>query len=132
VVILGGRDKHLPWDDLARALVQRCRGAVLIGEAAPLVRRALEAALATSRATWVGGCNTRLRREMIVDETTMAGAVARAAHLARPGDAVVLAPGCASYDMYRDYEERGDDFARAVGAYAIRPAYGSGRQAGHA
>jgi UDP-N-acetylmuramoylalanine--D-glutamate ligase len=132
VVILGGRDKHLPWDDLARALVQRCRGAVLIGEAAPLVRRALEAALATSSATWVGGCNTRLRREMIVDETTMAGAVARAAHLARPGDAVVLAPGCASYDMYRDYEERGDDFARAVGAYAIRPAYGSGRQAGHA
>jgi UDP-N-acetylmuramoylalanine-D-glutamate ligase len=55
-----------------------------------------------------------LRREMIVDEPTMAGAVARAAHMARPGDAVVLAPGCASYDMYRDYEERGDDFTREV------------------
>ena len=51
---------------------------------------------------------------MIVDEATMAGAVARAAHMARPGDAVVLAPGCASYDMYRDFEERGDDFAREV------------------
>jgi UDP-N-acetylmuramoylalanine--D-glutamate ligase len=107
VVILGGRDKHVPWDELARAAVQRCRGAVLIGEAAPLVRRALEGALAA--------CPARLlRRAMIVDETTMAGAVARAAHMAQPGDAVVLAPGCASYDMYRDYEERGDDFAREV------------------
>jgi UDP-N-acetylmuramoylalanine--D-glutamate ligase len=127
VVILGGRDKHLPWDDLARAVVRRCRGAVLIGEAAPLVRRALGAALAGA------GPAQLLRREMIVDEATMAGAVARAAHMARPGDAVVLAPGCASYDMYRDYEERGDDFARAVGAYGIRPAYGIGprRQAGH-
>jgi UDP-N-acetylmuramoylalanine--D-glutamate ligase len=92
-----------------------------MGEAAPLVRRALEAALAASSAAWVGVCTTPLRREMIVDETTMAGAVARAAHLARPGDAVVLAPGCASYDMYRDYEERGDDFTREVGAYCMRP-----------
>jgi UDP-N-acetylmuramoylalanine--D-glutamate ligase len=72
------------------------------------VRRALEAALAGA------GPARLLRREMIVDEATMAGAVARAAHMARPGDAVVLAPGCASYDMYRDYEERGDDFTRQV------------------
>jgi UDP-N-acetylmuramoylalanine--D-glutamate ligase len=132
VVILGGRDKHLPWDDLARAVVRRCRGAVLIGEAAPLVRRALEAALAGAVPAHCGpaghwpthGAGVSraaapsapwlLRREMIVDEATMAGAVARAAHMAQPGDAVVLAPGCASYDMYRDYEERGDDFAREV------------------
>jgi UDP-N-acetylmuramoylalanine--D-glutamate ligase len=123
VVILGGRDKHLPWDDLARVVVEQCRGAVLIGEAAPLVRCALTAALAASGA----GPARLLRREMIIDEATMAGAVARAAHMARPGDAVVLAPGCASYDMYRDYEERGDDFARAVGAYCLRPR----RRAGH-
>src|SRR5205085_567204 len=90
VVILGGRDKHLPWTDLARVVAEQCRGAVLIGEAAPLVRRALEDALAASgagpahcgpaghcpthgaavgraatpSAAWVGVSHTPLRREM--------------------------------------------------------------------
>jgi UDP-N-acetylmuramoylalanine--D-glutamate ligase len=41
-------------------------------------------------------------------------AVATARGLAEPGDAVVLAPGCASFDWYRSYGERGDDFARAA------------------
>jgi UDP-N-acetylmuramoylalanine--D-glutamate ligase len=42
--------------------------------------------------------------------------VAQAGDLARPGDVVLLAPGCASFDWYRSYGERGDDFARAVRA----------------
>ena len=52
----------------------------------------------------------------VVTATSMDEAVARAGDLARPGDVVLLAPGCASFDWYRSYGERGDDFARAVRA----------------
>lgn len=113
VVILGGRDKHLPWRDLARTVVRQCRGVVLIGEAAALIRDHLESALHED----ADGAHL-LTASSVVDETTMASAVARAATMAQPGDAVLLAPGCTSYDMYRDFAARGDDFALAVGGLA--------------
>ena len=50
---------------------------------------------------------------------SMDDAVAAAAALARPGDAVLLSPGCASFDWYGSYAERGDDFARAVASAAL-------------
>lgn len=112
VLLLGGRDKHLPWNDLAHAALRRCRGVVLFGEAAPLIRRHLESALDE---TLPLNSAALLRRDAVVDAPTMAAAVRSAAGLARPGDSVVLAPGCASYDMYRDFEARGDDFVREVG-----------------
>ncbi len=46
----------------------------------------------------------------------MADAVQIAASLARPGDAVLLSPACSSFDMFRDYKHRGDEFVRAVRA----------------
>jgi len=95
VLIAGGRNKGL---DLSVLLdeVEHVRAVVAIGEAAAEV----EATFAGDRPVTVA--------------TSMDAAVAAARAHARPGDAVVLSPACASFDWYRNYGERGDDFARAV------------------
>ena len=95
VLIAGGRNKGLDLGVLAE-LAPRLRGVVAIGEAGPLVAGVFEG------------------RVPVRTATSMDEAVAEASALAQEGDAVVLSPGCASYDWYRNYNERGDDFARAV------------------
>ncbi|MFP5375530.1 MAG: UDP-N-acetylmuramoyl-L-alanine--D-glutamate ligase [Acidimicrobiia bacterium] len=102
VLIAGGRNKGVDLGGLA-AGAARVRAVVAIGESAPEVQGAFAGAVPVTVAT------------------SMADAVAAAAAAARPGDAVLLSPGCASFDWYRDYAERGDDFAacvRALGAGA--------------
>jgi UDP-N-acetylmuramoylalanine--D-glutamate ligase len=95
VLIAGGRNKGLDLSELAQA-AGPIRAVVAIGEAAPEVQAAFEGARPVAHAT------------------TMDEAVAAAAALARTGDVVLLSPGCASFDWYRSYAERGDDFAAAV------------------
>ena len=95
VLIAGGRNKALDLSPLA-ADVGRVRAVVAIGDAAAEV----EAAFAG--------------RRPVETATSMDEAVARAAAIAEPGDVVLLSPGCASFDWYSSYDERGDDFARAV------------------
>jgi UDP-N-acetylmuramoylalanine--D-glutamate ligase len=97
VLIAGGRNKGLDLSTL-RVLAPRLRAVVAIGEAAPEIERAFAGATPVAQAG------------------TMHDAVARAAELARSGDAVLLSPACASFDMYSSYAERGDDFAREVAA----------------
>ncbi len=104
VLIAGGRNKGLDLSVLAE-LAPRLRAVVAIGEAAPEVERAFAAGLVP-----------------VAVATSMDGAVAAARARAHPGDAVLLSPGCASYDWYSSYAERGDDFARAVRAAAAVPA----------
>jgi UDP-N-acetylmuramoylalanine--D-glutamate ligase len=96
VLIAGGRDKGGSYAPLAEALRAVGRAAVLIGEAAERLAAELGGVVPLERAT------------------TLHEAVARAAALARPGDAVVLSPACASFDMFRNYEHRGQAFAAAV------------------
>ncbi|MBK9181219.1 MAG: UDP-N-acetylmuramoyl-L-alanine--D-glutamate ligase [Acidimicrobiales bacterium] len=95
VLIAGGRNKGLDLSELAAA-APHVRAVVAIGEAAADVVEAFRG----------------LRPVLVAG--SMAEAVAEAARLARPGDAVLLSPGCASFDWYRSYAERGDDFSRAV------------------
>ena len=96
VLIAGGDAKGARFDALAEALRGRLRAAVLIGRDAPRLAEALEP---------VGPVETA---------ADMESAVARAAALAERGDTVVLAPACASLDMYADYRARGDAFRAAV------------------
>jgi UDP-N-acetylmuramoylalanine--D-glutamate ligase len=95
VLIAGGRNKGLDLQALAGA-ADHVRAVVAIGDAADEVA----AAFAGVRPT--------------VTARSMGDAVAAASELARPGDAVLLSPACASFDWYTDYGARGDDFARIV------------------
>jgi UDP-N-acetylmuramoylalanine--D-glutamate ligase len=105
VLLAGGRDKHLPWDTAARLIIERVRQLIVFGEMADLVRGAVEAQLA------LGGERTL---EAIHQVTTLEQAVAQAAQLARPGEAVLLSPGGTSFDAFKDFEERGDAFQALV------------------
>ncbi|HLN43652.1 MAG TPA: UDP-N-acetylmuramoyl-L-alanine--D-glutamate ligase [Acidimicrobiales bacterium] len=97
VLIAGGRNKGLDLSVLAGA-APRLRGVVAIGEAALEVAAAFEGVTPVSPAP------------------SMGAAVEAALAMADPGDSVVLSPACASFDWYRSYAERGDDFARCVRA----------------
>jgi UDP-N-acetylmuramoylalanine--D-glutamate ligase len=107
LLIAGGRDKRLPWDEFARSVVERVRVLLLIGEAAPQIEEAVLEAMNYS--------SGMLRPRNIVRCDSLEDAVARAGRLARPGETVLLSPACTSYDMFSNYEERGRAFARAAG-----------------
>ncbi|MFE2510614.1 UDP-N-acetylmuramoyl-L-alanine--D-glutamate ligase [Streptomyces naganishii] len=104
VWIAGGLAKGATFDELAAESAKRLRGVVLIGADRALIREAL----------------ARHAPEVPVvdldrtDTGAMLQAVQEARRLARPGDTVLLAPACASMDMFANYNKRGDAFARAV------------------
>jgi UDP-N-acetylmuramoylalanine--D-glutamate ligase len=101
VLLVGGRDKKLPLEELANEARERCRAVVCFGEAAPLLEGALRmAAPGTAEPPAIE----------VVD--TLAEAVRQARRLAQPGDVVLLSPACTSYDAYQNFEERGEDFRR--------------------
>lgn len=99
VLLAGGQNKGMDMAELT-AGADRIRAVVAIGAAGPEVEAAFR----------------RLRP--VTTASTMDEAVTAAVAAARPGDVVLLSPGCASYDWYRSYAERGDDFVRAVRSLA--------------
>jgi UDP-N-acetylmuramoylalanine--D-glutamate ligase len=98
VLLLGGRHKGEPYTRLTKRLHDRCRAVVAYGDAGPLIVQDLAAKL------------------KVVPAGTFDEVIDTARKLARPGDAVLLSPACSSYDMFRNYEERGDRFRAAVQA----------------
>ena len=92
VLILGGEGKGQDFSPLAAPAAQFARAVLLIGRDAPSIEQAVPGERCAS----------------------LEEAVERAARLAQPGDAVLLSPACASFDMFRDYKHRGEVFAAAV------------------
>jgi UDP-N-acetylmuramoylalanine--D-glutamate ligase len=103
VLILGGFDKKTPWDALARAVAEKpVRAVVLLGQTAP----AIEAAIRASGR---------------VPEIVRVGSIDEAARVpARTGETVLLSPACASWDMFRNFTERGLRFKALVAALPDR------------
>ncbi len=97
ILIAGGYDKHLDPGPMVEAVRRRARGVVLIGETAPALAEA------------IGAGGPRLERA-----PDLPSAVRRAARMAEPGGVVLLAPGHASWDMFENYEQRGEAFRLAV------------------
>lgn len=102
VLLLGGRDKHLPWEQLAAAARERAHAIVLFGEAAPLIETAFRKEIEPGAPLVIKRCEK------------LEEAVHAAAALTSPGDVVLLSPGGTSYDAFKDFEERGKAFTEWV------------------
>ncbi len=110
VWVAGGLAKGARFDELVLAVRDRLRGVVLLGADAPLIREALQRHAPQVRVIESNPSHTgSSENSTIMDEVVRA-----AAGLAQAGDTVLLAPGCASMDMFANYGERGDAFAAAV------------------
>jgi UDP-N-acetylmuramoylalanine--D-glutamate ligase len=101
VVILGGDGKGQDFSPLLDPVSRYARAVVLIGRDAPLIREALA-----------------LSQVPVQDAASMVDAVAQASALAQSGDAVLMSPACASFDMFKDYEHRARVFTKAVTDWA--------------
>ncbi|MBA3869739.1 MAG: UDP-N-acetylmuramoyl-L-alanine--D-glutamate ligase [Anaerolineae bacterium] len=100
VLLAGGKDKNLPWDEMIRLALSKCRHIVAFGDAGDLV---------VSVVKQVAGNTDAVTRVQTLDE-----ALAKAVSLAKPGDVVLLSPGGTSYDAYIDFVARGEHFRQLV------------------
>jgi len=102
VLMLGGRDKDLPWEDLARLIDERVDHVVLFGEAAEKIEGT------------VSRLGPREKRFTVSRARHLHEAVIRAAQVAEAGDVVLLSPGGTSFDEFKDFAERGERFREWV------------------
>ncbi len=103
ILIAGGEGKGADFTPLSDIIAQHCRACVLIGRDARLIAETLAQVISVYYAE------------------SMEDAVEQASTLAHPGDAVLLSPACASFDMFKNYEHRGEEFEKAVKSLSCRP-----------
>ena len=100
IIIAGGYDKELPFDELGQKIAENAKAAILIGQTAEKIADAIKASP-----------KNQARTELV---ESLAEAVQLANQLAETGDVVLLSPACASYDMFDNFQQRGCEFIRLV------------------
>ena len=101
VLLLGGRDKNLPWEELMQLVNERVDHVVIFGEAADKIQKVAE--------------SLRLRENhFITRASNLHQAIRKAAEVAKSGDVVLLSPGGTSFDEFKDFAERGERFREWV------------------
>jgi len=115
VLLCGGRDKHLPWEDAAALIAARVSHVVLFGEMTELIK----SQISNVGTVWLKPdeyAKSQISKLEVHEAGTLGNAVKVAAQVARAGDVVLLAPGGTSFDAFKDFVERGDKFAEYVNA----------------
>lgn len=102
VLLLGGRDKDLPWEELLQLVNERVDHVVLFGEAAEKIQKTVES------------LRLREKRFTLTQTDGLREAVVKAAEVAESGDVVLLSPGGTSFDEFKDFAERGERFSEWV------------------
>ena len=102
VLLLGGRDKDLPWEDLMQLVSERVDHVVLFGEAAEKIQKTVER------------MGLRANGSRIARADHLHDAIIKAAEVAESGDVVLLSPGGTSFDEFKDFAERGERFREWV------------------
>ena len=102
VLLLGGRDKDLPWEDLIQLANERVDHIILFGEAADKVQKTVD------------NLGLGKRRFTVARANGLHEAVLKAAEVAEPGDVVLFSPGGTSFDEFKDFAERGERFGTWV------------------
>lgn len=103
ILIAGGYDKHIPFDDLGPAVTEHVKRLILTGDTSSKIRAAVEAAP-----------DYKVAGPVIEEYHDFRDAVEAAHKAARPGDVVLLSPACASFDKFRNFMERGNTFKQIV------------------
>jgi UDP-N-acetylmuramoylalanine--D-glutamate ligase len=100
IIIAGGYDKHIPFDEFCAKIAQKAKAAILIGQTAQAIGKIIQ--------------NHPGNKAQVKFAKTLEEAVKMANTIAFKGDAVLLSPACASYDMFENYEQRGEQFIDLV------------------